>query len=66
MLEQLWQKVNNECVAVGLMPHFQLPVKHEPQEANEQGECDQKWWVCQDFKEVNKHSKVTPMPQGDI
>jgi hypothetical protein len=22
--------------------------------------------VCQDFKEVNKHSKVAPMPQGDI
>jgi hypothetical protein len=27
---------------------------------------EQKWWICQDFREVNKHTKVTPMPQGDI
>jgi Reverse transcriptase (RNA-dependent DNA polymerase) len=65
-LEQLQQKVNDKCMAVGLTPHFQLPAKCKPQEANEQGERDQKWWVCQDFKEVNKHSKVAPMPQGDI
>jgi hypothetical protein len=26
----------------------------------------QKWQICQDFREVNKHTKVAPMPQGDI
>jgi hypothetical protein len=48
------------------MPHFQVSAKCKPKEANEQGKCDQKWQVCQDFKEVNKHSKVALMPQGDI
>jgi hypothetical protein len=65
-LEELQWKVNDECLAAELMPHFQVSTKHKPQEANEQGECDQKWWVCQDFNEVNKHSKVALMPQGDI
>jgi hypothetical protein len=65
-LEELWQKVNDECIAAGLTPHFQIPAKYEPQEADEQSKHNQKWQVCQDFKEVNKHSKVTLMPQGDI
>jgi hypothetical protein len=27
---------------------------------------EQKWQICQDFREVNKYTKVAPMPQGDI
>jgi hypothetical protein len=65
-LEELQWKVNDKCLAAGLTPHFQVSTKHEPQEANKQGEHNQKWQVCQDFNEVNKHSKVALMPQGDI
>jgi hypothetical protein len=25
-----------------------------------------KWRICQDFGEINKVTKITPMPQGDI
>jgi Reverse transcriptase (RNA-dependent DNA polymerase) len=66
-LEELQQKVNKECEAAGLMPHFQVPLtqKPEPGEAPTKYE-EQKWRICQDFRQVNKLSKVAPMPQGDI
>jgi RNase H-like domain found in reverse transcriptase/Reverse transcriptase (RNA-dependent DNA polymerase) len=66
-LEELQQKVNKECKAAGLMPHFQVPPIQgpEPSEAAKKYE-EQKWRICQDFRQVNKLSKVAPMPQGDI
>jgi hypothetical protein len=45
-LEELQWKVNNKCLAAGLMPHFQVSAERKPQEANKQGEHDQKWQVC--------------------
>ena len=65
-LEELQQKVNEECAAAGLMPHFQVQPRQEGTEAPKLDKGEQKWRICQDFKEVNKHSKVAPMPQGDI
>jgi hypothetical protein len=66
-LEELQQKVNRECEAAGLMPHFQVQPKQEQVKAKTATEQEeQKWRICQDFQEVNKLSKVAPMPQGDI
>jgi hypothetical protein len=65
-LEELQQKVNEECAAAGLTLHFQVPPRQEGTEAPKPAKGEQKWRICQDFKEVNKHSKVAPMPQGDI
>ena len=58
--------MNKECAAAGLTPHFQVPPRQGGIEAPEPDKGEQKWHICQDFKEVNKHSKVAPMPQGDI
>jgi hypothetical protein len=66
-LEELQQKVNKECEAAGLTPHFQVPLKQEQAKAETATEQEeQKWRICQDYQEVNKLSKVAPMPQGDI
>jgi transposase InsO family protein len=66
-LEELQHKVNKECEAAGLTPHFQVPPEHirASTEASTT-QKEQKWRICQDFREVNKFSKVAPMPQGDI
>jgi hypothetical protein len=53
-------------MAAGLAPHFQLPVQQETAAMATMPEGEQKWRICQDFREVNKHTKVAPMPQGDI
>jgi Reverse transcriptase (RNA-dependent DNA polymerase) len=66
-LKELQQKVNLECEAAGLAPQFQVPQKREPKsEETNPAHQEQKWRICQDFQEVNKHAKVAPMPQGDI
>jgi transposase InsO family protein len=66
-LEELQHKVNKECEAAGLTPCFQVPPRdeHTNTEVSTTQE-EQKWRICQDFREVNKYSKVAPMPQGDI
>jgi Reverse transcriptase (RNA-dependent DNA polymerase)/RNase H-like domain found in reverse transcriptase len=66
MLEELQHKVNQECTAAGLTPHFQVPLWQEAHASATTHEGEQKWRICQDFREVNKHTKVAPMPQGDI
>jgi Reverse transcriptase (RNA-dependent DNA polymerase) len=53
-------------MAAGLTPHFQVPLWQEPHAPATTHEGEQKWQICQDFREVNKHTKVAPMPQGDI
>jgi hypothetical protein len=66
MLEELQHKVNEECEVAGLTPHFQVLPKPEPAKTAASPHTEQKWHICQGFKEVNKHTKVAPMPQGDI
>jgi hypothetical protein len=66
MLEELQHKVNQECTAAGLTPYFQVPSRQDVDTPAATHEGEQKWRICQDFREVNKYTKVTPMPQGDI
>ena len=65
-LEELQRRVNEECEAAGLEPHFKVGPTEEIANAAEPQSQTQKWRICQDFREVNKHTKVAPMPQGDI
>jgi hypothetical protein len=66
MLEELQCQVNEECEAAGLGLHFKVGPPEEMANAAEPQTQAQKWRICQDFQEVNKHTKVAPMPQGDI
>jgi hypothetical protein len=65
-LEELQCQVNEECEAAGLEPHFKVGPPKEAASTTETKNQAQKWRICQDFREVNKHTKVAPMPQGDI
>ena len=65
--EELQHQVNDECVAAGILSAFtDLPPTHFEQPDTIPMETQTKWCVCQDFTELNKVTKVPPMPQGDI
>lgn len=66
-LEELQRRVNEQCQQDGLPPAFTLP-EREVQDitAPMQPEGPQKWRICQNFNEVNRHTIIAPMPQGDI
>ena len=61
----LIHKVNDECIANGLPPAFDLPPRSEPA-TQEEDEKPTKWRICQNFREINKATEIAPMPQGDI
>ena len=64
-LTELQHRVNDECVTSGMEPRFDIPPRTEPTpEDNTPG--DPKWRICQNFGQINKITKVAPMPQGDI
>lgn len=69
-LEELQLKVNNLCAEAGQEPAFSItPQNPMPTKATGNHtlpEPAQKWRVCQDFPDLNKVTKVAPMPQGDI
>jgi hypothetical protein len=65
-LEELQCWVNKECKVAGLEPHFKVGPPKEIASMTEPQSQMQKWQICKDFWEVNKHTKVAPMPQGDI
>jgi hypothetical protein len=46
-------------------PRFDLPPRTSPTPDASTQE-DPKWRICQNFSQINKITKVTPMPQGDI
>ena len=64
-LEELQHRVNDECVAHGIESKFDLPPRTTPTPDDTTQE-DPKWRICQNFSQVNKITKVAPMPQGDI
>jgi hypothetical protein len=43
-LEELQQKVNKECEAAGLTPHFQVPRKQEPEKAEAVTRNEEQKW----------------------
>ena len=66
-LDTLKHLVNDECVTAGYPSAFEhLPPKEETYQTNDAPEGQNKWRVCQDFAELNRVTKVPPMPQGDI
>ena len=65
-LEELQHRINDQCVANGFEPHFQMPPRTTPTPNDEVASSEQKWRICQNFGEVNKLTKIAPMPQGDI
>ena len=63
-LEELQHRVNDECIAHGMEPRFDLPPRTTPTPEDTQEET--KWRICQNFAQINRITKVAPMPQGDI
>lgn len=65
-LAELQHKLNDECIAHCLPPHFDLPPR--PEVSNEPSTPLAKplWQVCHNYAELNKRTKVAPMPPGDI
>ena len=64
-LAELQHRVNDECIANGMEPRFDLPPRTSPTPEDNTPE-ETKWRICQNFVQINKITKVAPMPQGDI
>ena len=64
-LEELQHRVNDECVDSGMDTRFDLPPRTTPT-PDDTIKSDPKWRICQNFAQINKITKVAPMPQGDI
>src|SRR6267154_4233092 len=66
-LEELQHRVNEQCQQNGIQPAFTLPEREVPEHnVPLQPDGPQKWRICQNFNEVNRHTVIAPKPQGDI
>ena len=65
-LEELQHRVNDQCTANGFDTAFNLPPRSTPTPDDEQDKDEPKWRICQNFSQINKVTKIAPMPQGDI
>ena len=66
-LDMLKHQVNDQCIAAGFPPaHQNLPPIEKEDQDSTTAPAPNKWRVCQDFAELNRVTKVPPMPQGDI
>ena len=65
-LEELQHRVNDECITHGFKTLFNLPPRSQPTPDDETNRGKPKWRICQNFAQINKVTKVAPMPQGDI
>src|SRR5271168_706598 len=63
-LTELQHRVNDECITKGIEPKFDLPPRTTPTPDDSTPE-ETKWRICQNFAQINKITKVAPMPQGD-
>ena len=67
-MDELRQKVNTECKGINVAtpfiapPDILLPSTPDPGDVVQ----PQKWRVCTNYQELNKITKVLPMPQGNI
>ena len=66
ILEELQHRVNDECITHGFEPTFRLPPRSLPTPDDESDKNEPKWRICQNFSQINKVTKIAPMPQGDI
>ena len=64
-LEELQHRVNDQCIANGMSPRFDLPPR-TTLTPDDTVHDEPKWRICQNFSQINKITKVAPMPQGDI
>jgi hypothetical protein len=60
-LGELQHRVNDECIAHGMETKFDLPPRTEPTPEDGPVE-DPKWRICQNFSQINKITKIAPMP----
>ena len=65
-LEELQHRVNDECITHGFETKFNLPPRSVPTPDDEANKDTPKWRICQNFSQINKVTKIAPMPQGDI
>jgi hypothetical protein len=66
-IEELQQCINEECIEAGYPNFFKGSAPPNPSQAEmATKEQQNKWQVCQNFAELNKVTKVPPMPQGNI
>jgi hypothetical protein len=65
-LEELQHRINDECISHGFEPFFSLPPRTSPTPNDELTKDEPKWRICQNFSQINKVTKIAPMPQGDI
>ena len=65
-LEELQHRVNDECIANSYETTFNLPSRSFPTPDDEANKNKPKWRICQNFSQINKVTKIAPMPQGDI
>ena len=65
-LEELQHRVNDECTTHGYEPIFSLPPRSTTTSEDESDKNEPKWRICQNFSQINKVTKIAPMPQGDI
>jgi hypothetical protein len=65
-LDELKHNINNKCVSHGMQSAFDMPPRPEPWEASIDATTPHKWWICQDFNNLNKVTQITPMLQGEI
>ncbi|KAJ7654195.1 hypothetical protein B0H17DRAFT_1214460 [Mycena rosella] len=62
---ELQHQINDQCIAVGIPPSFELPARPAtPPEVEDPKKPS--WRVCHDYRELNGKTKVAAMPQGDI
>ena len=66
MLTELQHWINDECITHGFKPKFDLPPRTAATPDEQDNTQEPKWHICQNFAQVNKVTKVAPMPQGDI
>ena len=66
-LNELKHRINEQCVTAGFPSAFEnLPPIEETHPDLNHSPTQTKWRICQDFAELNRVTKVPPMPQGDI
>ena len=64
-LEELQHRVNDQCISSEMDTKFNLPPRTSPT-PDDTPTKEPKWRICQNFSQINKITKVAPMPQGDI
>ena len=65
-LEELQQRVNEQCEQAGLPHEFDVPSRPPGALRPEPPPHERKWRICQNFTEINRVTEIAPMPQGDI